>query len=103
MTQATQLLVCDCCEDVVTGFERGWRAYLVDDGESRSRAKVLCPRCGELFGEDEAEWSEPPVVQAPRPPRPVRGVAGLHAGILYGLALVAPFWAAVGLLLWWSV
>lgn len=47
---ATSLL-CRCCDATTTQFERGWRAYVEDDGT----IEIVCPACAERErGEDES-------------------------------------------------
>jgi hypothetical protein len=43
-------LVCVECRDLAVGSARGWRAYLIYDGE----LATFCPECAEReLGEDE--------------------------------------------------
>jgi hypothetical protein len=58
MLGAAAIAFCDGCEDATASFERGWRAYVTGDEDSRSIA-LLCPTCAEaVAGEDEAAWSD---------------------------------------------
>jgi len=59
MLQTAAILFCDRCEAATARFERGWYAYIKDEGGRETSVTVVCPACAERsFGEDEAAWSD---------------------------------------------
>ena len=51
MLRLATFLLCPCCAAVTTEFERGWRAYVEEDGT----IEIVCPACAERErGEDES-------------------------------------------------
>lgn len=54
MDEGVALIICNACRSWTASTERGWRAYIADDG-----LEILCPCCAEVVvGEDEAAWSD---------------------------------------------
>jgi len=59
MRKTATIIFCDCCEAATASFERNWRAYVTATRGLERRVTVVCPDCAEqVFGEDEAEWSD---------------------------------------------
>lgn len=59
MLRLSCILFCDRCDAVAARTQRGWRAYLEDEGGGEPSVVVLCPECAERrIGEDESAWSE---------------------------------------------
>ena len=59
MLKTATIIFCDCCEAATASFERNWRAYVTATRGLERRVTVVCPDCAEqVFGEDEAAWSD---------------------------------------------